>query len=106
MKFKFNSVQEWLVCEKKSLADFFWAFVFLLWIPAVGLISLGYHLKNAIGSFARREPWAMAIFSFIFGLMVVGWIVTFTSERTRAMNAEYERDSISIVLSRYQESLN
>ena len=100
MKIKRLSLRDWQGCIKSAIAGIarnVWALFYTL---ALGLFSLIIWLIVSVEDFCRREPKAALIMGIIIVFLSVGWILCYVDGRAQLLTAQYERDSVSIMLDR------
>lgn len=100
MKIKKLRLREWQGCVKSAIVGIarnVWALFYTL---ALGLFSLIVWLIVSVEDFCKREPKAALIMGIIIVFLSVGWIMCYVDCRAQLLTAQYERDSVSIVLDR------
>lgn len=100
MKIKRLRLKDWQGCIKSAIAGIarnVWALFYTL---VLGLFSLIMWLIISVEDFCRREPKAALIMGIIIVFLSVGWIMSYVDGRAQLLTAQYERDSVSIVLDR------
>lgn len=65
----------------------------------LGVVSIVVAMWKSVKAFWRREFAASLVITAILLVLALGWLATFINERAARVNAEYERDSLSLVLS-------
>lgn len=100
MKTRRLRLREWQGCIKSAIAGIarnVWALFYTL---ALGLFSLIVWLIVSVEDFCKREPKAALVMGIIIVFLSVGWILCYVNGRAQLLTAQYERDSVSIVLDR------
>jgi len=93
------SLEDWKIFAEISIRSFFLGILRPIWLIIVGVISLCNYLWKLSLKFVRKNPsYAVVVFVIV---VFMTWLLTFVSMRTRAVGAEFQRDSISYELSRY-----
>ena len=94
----FKNFKEWKDYTLSAVKDILIGLLRIVWSLIKGLISLIAFLFSSISSFCKREPIAMLVMSVILACILLCLIFTFVNERSMRVNAESQRDSISLKL--------
>lgn len=100
----FDSWHQWKVCFSSGCSKAAWGIWRIVTCIILGIVSVFAYIGRQIEAFTRREPVAMLIVTILIVCMSLGWLFTFTSGRVALKSAQYERDSMSIRLSRYLQA--
>ena len=95
---KIYTSEEWLDYVCSAAHSMLTGIVRLLWSVIIGIISLLVYVYRVVAAFCKREKLAALIIAFIFAVLIFGWITTFMSERAARVDAEYQRDSLSLTI--------
>ena len=94
----FYSFGEWKKYIVSAIRSVFVGLLRILWSIVMGVISIFAAIWKSVKAFCRREFAASLIIAAIFGVIGILWLGTFVKERTARVNAEYQRDSLSLKL--------
>ena len=89
----FDSFHQWVVILTAGLGSLFFGFTRIIYCIVFGFLSIIVWVWQRICRFVSKYP-NIALGTFIVLIMLV-WLFTFVSMRTRAVGAESQRDSIS-----------
>ena len=94
----FKNFKEWKDYVLSAIENVLVGLLRIVWSLLKGLASLLVYVFSSISSFCKREPIAMLVMSVILACIILCWIFTFVNERSMRVNAESQRDSISLKL--------
>lgn len=94
----FDDFRQWRVCLLAGVHKFLWGLWRIISCLLFGIISFLVWIGKQIEAFCKREFVASLIIGVLFVLLVAGWLTTFISERAHRVNAEMQRDSLSLKL--------
>ena len=94
----FKNFKEWKDYTLSAVKDIFTGLLRIVWSLLKGLASLLVYVFSSISSFCKREPIAMLVMAIILACTILCWVFTFVNERSMRVNAESQRDSISLKL--------
>lgn len=63
-----------------------------------GIVSVFAYIVRSIASFQRREPKALLVVVILLSAVCFCWAMNFANERSMRVNAEMQRDSLSLKL--------
>lgn len=97
MKFVY-SLKEWKAFVSSAFRNVIVGLFRLVWSIVIAMTSVVHYVVKSVKDFVGREFRAsLIVFSIIF-LMLIGWLTTFVSERSKCVRAEMQRDSLSLKL--------
>lgn len=94
----FKTFKSWKNFILSAIKSVFVGLLRILWSIILGVISIFAAIWKSVKAFCRREFAASLIIAAIFGVIGILWLGTFVKERTARVNAEYQRDSLSLKL--------
>ena len=97
-KFLFENWHQWRVCFLSGCSKFCWGLWRIITCILFGVVSVFVYMCKQVNAFCRREKVASFIVGTIIVFGVLGWISSFAKERSARINAEHERDSLSLKL--------
>lgn len=100
MKVKTFKLKEWQGCVNSAIAGIARNVWRLFYTLALGLFSFIVWLAVSVEEFCKREPKAALIMGIIIVFLTVGWIMSYVNGRAQLLTAQYERDSVIIMLDR------
>lgn len=100
----FESWNSWKVCFLAGCSKFLWGLWRIITCIILGIVSVLVFVGKQIEKFCRRETVASFIIAFVFLGLSFGWISTYMDSRMKIKNAECQRDSASVRLSRYLQA--
>ena len=99
----FDDFRQWRVCLWSGVCKFLWGLLRIISCLLFGIISFLVWIGKQIEAFCKREFVASLIIGVLFVFLLAGWLNTFMSERARRVNAEMQRDSISLQYQNFKE---
>ena len=97
----FHSWHQWKVCMVSALKNAAWGITKIISGIFLGIISLIVWLWHLACKWVGKHP-NIALGGFIVVAVLV-WVLTFVSMRSRAMGAEFQRDSIAYQYQKFKE---
>ena len=100
----YYTFKEWRHLLSDSLYTFVKGLLMLIWLVISALTSIVIYAYQKTLAFCRREFLPSMIIFFIGLLLILCWCLTFACERAHRKTAEYQRDSVSYVLSKITQA--
>lgn len=98
----FDSWRQWRVCFVSGVKKMCWGFMRIVTCIILGIVSFLVWLWRVTCRFISRNP-DLSLGAFCLLLFFV-WLFTFAHMRTRAVSAEWQRDSVTYNFKHFKET--
>jgi len=95
----FKTFKNWKSYCLSGVCDLFEGLTRIFLSLILGIVSIAFAMWKSVNAFCRREFRASLIVAILVCIILLCWFITFAKERVARLHAEYERDSLSLVLS-------
>ena len=102
-KWIFKSFTDWWGFVRRTLFLMCKMVCRLLYAVIMGIVSVFVYVGKQIEAFCRRETIAAIIIGVVLCAMIVGWVFTFTKERTAYVTAQHKADSLAYSLDQFEQ---